>query len=99
NSDDCMLGKADAERMKGNATEALHTLDALSGAVEQTAEYLYQRGATVSALGGSPSEVVALFERAVEADPNHAGALFGLAKENDRRGNDDIAIDLYERSA
>ena len=41
--------------------------------------------------GRQPGEVVALFERAVEADPNHAGALFGLAMENDRRGNDEIA--------
>ena len=73
-------------------------LDKLSGAVEQTAEYLYQRGATVSALSGNPTEVVALFERAVAADPKHSGALFGLAMENDRRGNDDIALDLYERS-
>jgi len=73
-------------------------LDSLSGAVEQTAEYLYQRGAAVAAVGGNPSEVVALYTRAVEADPNHPGALFGLAVENDRRGNDDVALDLYERS-
>ena len=98
NSDDSMLGRAEAQRMSGDGHAALQTLDALSGAVEQTAEYLYQRGATISALGGSPSEVVALFERAVESDSNHAGALFGLAKENDRRGNDEIALDLYERS-
>jgi DNA-directed RNA polymerase subunit alpha len=78
---------------------ALATLDSLSGAVEQTAEYLYQRGATVAALGGNPNEVVALYERAVDADRNHAGALFGLAMENDRRGNDDVALDLYKRSA
>jgi DNA-directed RNA polymerase subunit alpha len=97
-SDDCVLGRADAQRASGDARGALATLDGLSGAVEQTAEYLYQRGATVSTLGGNPSEVVALFERAVEADPNHAGALFGLARENDRHGNDDIALDLYERS-
>ena len=74
-------------------------LDKLSGAVEQTAEYLYQRGATVAALGGNPTEVVALFERAVEADGRHAGALFGLALENDRRGNDETALDLYQRAA
>ncbi len=43
--------------------------------------------------------MVALLERAVEADRNHAGALFGLALENDRRGNDEMALDLYERSA
>ena len=98
NADDCALGRAEAQRIAGDNATALQTLDSLSGAVEQTAEYLYQRGATVSALGGNPTEVVALFERAVEADPNHAGALFGLAKENDRRGNDEIALDLYERS-
>ena len=99
NGDDCMLGCADALRHAGRPAEALQTLDALSGAVEQTAEYLYQRGATVATIGGNPSEVVALYERAVEADKNHAGALFGLALENDRYGNDDLALDLYRRSA
>ncbi len=99
NNDDCVLGRAEAQRNAGDPTAALQSLDSLSGAVEQTAEYLYQRGATISALGGNPSEVIALFERAVEADTNHAGALFGLAKENDRRGNDEIAVDLYERSS
>ena len=48
--------------------QALEPLDKLSGAVEQTAEYLYQRAATVSALGGNPTEVIALYERAVDAD-------------------------------
>ncbi len=99
NSDDCTLSKAESQRMSGHPESALATLDALSGAVEQTAEYLYQRGATVAALGGNTSEVVALYERAVEGDPNHPGALFGLARENDRHGNEDLAVDLYERSA
>lgn len=99
NGDACTLGRAEALRSAGNATEALAVLDRLSGAVEQTAEYLYQRGATVAALGGNPHEVVALYERAVESDGRHAGALFGLALENDRRGNDDTALELYKRSA
>jgi DNA-directed RNA polymerase subunit alpha len=97
-SDTCSLARAEALRVSGNAKGALEVLDKLSGAVEQTAEYLYQRGATVSVLSGNPSEVVALYERAVANDPKHAGALFGLAMENDRHGNDDAAIDLYERS-
>ena len=42
---------------------------------------------------------MALYERAVEADRNHPGALFGLALENDRRGNDDMAMELYKRAA
>ena len=98
-NDDCALGRAEALRYAGKPAEALSVLDGLSGAIEQTADYLYQRGATVAALGGNPTEVIALYERAVEADRNHAGALFGLAVENDRRGNDDTALDLYKRSA
>ncbi len=38
NSDDCTLGKAEAQRMSGDHDGALATLDSLSGAVEQTAE-------------------------------------------------------------
>lgn len=98
NADECSLARAEAQRFSGDARAALATLDSLSGAVESSAEYLYQRGATVAAIGGNPREVVALFERAVDADPNHPGALFGLGLENDRRGNDDVALDLYERS-
>jgi DNA-directed RNA polymerase subunit alpha len=99
NKDDVALAKAEAQRYSGKAQEAITLLDNLSGAVEQTAEYLYQRSATVSALGGNPNEVVALLERAVDADNTHAGALFGLAMENDRHGNDDYARQLYERAA
>ena len=97
-ADDCALAKAESQRYAGEPRAALATLDSLSGAVEQSAEYLYQRGATIAAIGGTPHEVVALYERAVDADPNHPGALFGLALENDRYGNDDLALDLYERS-
>ncbi len=96
---DCTLGRAEALRYAADAHAALSTLDSLSGAIEQTAEYLAQRAATVAALGSNPHEVVALYERAVEADRNHPGALFGLALENDRRGNDDAAMELYKRAA
>ena len=96
---ECALGRAESLRYADQPTEALAVLDGLSGAIEQTAEYLAQRAATVAALGGNPSEVVALYERAVEVDHNHPGALFGLALENDRRGNDDTAMELYKRAA
>jgi DNA-directed RNA polymerase subunit alpha len=99
NNDDCSLAIAETYRYDKQSPKALETLDKLSGAVEQTAEYLYQRGATVASMGGQPLEVVALFERAVEADGKHAGALFGLAIENDRRGNDDLALALYQRAS
>lgn len=98
-SDCCELTIAEAYRLGGDSDKAMQKLDSLSGAVEQTAEYLYQRGSTVSAQGGNPEEVVALYERATSVDGKHAGALFGLALENDRRGNDETAMDLYGRAA
>lgn len=97
-AEETALAKADTHRNLGQIDKALEVLDGLSGPVEQTGEYLYQRGATVSALGGNPTEVVALYERAVKVDPNHCGALFGLAMENDRHGNDAEARRLYEQS-
>ncbi|MDR0870512.1 MAG: tetratricopeptide repeat protein, partial [Planctomycetaceae bacterium] len=45
-----------------------------------------------------PNEAVALYERAVSVDKAHPGALFGLALETERRGNDEEALELY-RSA
>lgn len=99
NGDDCVLAIAEAMRSSGDSKGALAALDQLFGPVESTAEYLYQRAATVASIGGNPSEVVALFERAVATQEVHAGALFGLALENDRRGNDDQALDLYQRAA
>jgi DNA-directed RNA polymerase subunit alpha len=99
NADLCALAVAEAQRNLGNIEQAMSILDGLYGPIEQTAEYLYQRGATVAALGSNPPEVVALYERAVETQEKHAGALFGLALENDRRGNDERALDLYRRAS
>jgi DNA-directed RNA polymerase subunit alpha len=98
-ADACQLAISEALRYLGRVQESLNILDQMFGPVEQTAEYLYQRGGTVAAIGGNPSEVVALYQRAVETDGRHVGALFGLALENDRRGNDDKALDLYQRAA
>jgi DNA-directed RNA polymerase subunit alpha len=50
-------------------------------------------------MGDNPDEVCRLYERAVELEDTHPGALFGLAIENDRRGNDEKAIELYQRAA
>jgi DNA-directed RNA polymerase subunit alpha len=97
--DQVALAKAEALRYNGRLQDALDVLNKLSGAVEQTADYLYQRAATISAMGDHPTEVVALLERAVAADGSHSGALFSLALENDRHGNDNYARDLYERAA
>jgi DNA-directed RNA polymerase subunit alpha len=98
-ADRCSLGIAQSKRYAGKVNEAMEILDNMFGPIEQSAEYLYQRGATVGCIGGNLPETVKLYERAIATDPNHAGALFGLALENDRHGNDREALGLYERAA
>ncbi|PHR86706.1 MAG: RNA polymerase subunit alpha domain protein [Blastopirellula sp.] len=97
--EECQLAIVEVLRTAGRLDEAIRLLDELFGPIESTANYLYQRGATVAAMGGNPTEVVALYERAVESDNSHAGALFGLALEHDRRGNDIDAINFYQKAA
>jgi DNA-directed RNA polymerase subunit alpha len=97
--DICLLAKAEARRHAKDIVGAMAILDDMHGPIGQTAEYLYQRGATLALTLDNPEEVCRLYARAVEVDDRHAGALFGLALENDRRGNDERAIELYQRAS
>ena len=103
-TDECTLGRAEIYRYQDKPEEALKQLDKLHGAVEQTAEYLYQRGAVLAQLlydeegGLLTDQAVKFYERAVTADKSHPGALFGLAMESERRGNDEEALDLYKKA-
>ncbi len=97
--DDCAIMRAEVYRYLGQPEKGLAELDKLSGAVEQTADYLCERGATIAAIGVHPEEAIALYERAVAVDKDHPGALFGLAMESERRGNDEEALELYKRAA
>ena len=99
NGDLCRLAIAETKRMAKDLPGAMAILDNMFGPIEQTAEYLYQRGSTIAAMSDNPDEVCKLYERAVELEDTHSGALFGLALENDRRGNDERAIELYQRAA
>lgn len=94
---ECALGRADALRRLGKPDAALELLSGLTGEVSHTAEFHYQKGAALAALGEDCELVVAEYEKAVQVDPKHAQALFRLALENDRAGNDDVACELYER--
>ncbi len=93
------LAIAECKRHNHDVPGAMEILDNMFGPIEQTAEYLYQRAATIAAVGNNPQEVIKLYERAVEIDEAHPGALFGLGLENDRRGNDEKAIEMYQRAA
>ena len=103
-ADECTLGRAEVYRYHSKPEEALKQLDKLQGAVEQTAEYLYQRGAILAQLlydeEGNllANQAIRFYERAVAADKSHSGALFGLAMETERRGNDEEALELYKKA-
>lgn len=95
----CQLSRAEVFRYIGKKEEALKLLDNIFGPVEQHPEYPYQRAATLAAIGGNLPEVIALYQRALQHNPKHAGALFGLAVEYDRMGSDQQAFELYQRGA
>ncbi|MEM9587825.1 MAG: tetratricopeptide repeat protein [Planctomycetota bacterium] len=99
NDDETKIFIAEAHRYAGRIEQAMTLLDDIFGPAEQTADYMYQRAATASAIGGRLEEAITLYQRAISVDENHAGALFGLALENDRVGNDEEALSLYERAA
>jgi DNA-directed RNA polymerase subunit alpha len=92
------LRSAEVLRYQGKLQEAMDILDNIFGPAEQTAEYNYQRGATVAVRDGNFDEVLRLYNRALQYDDHHPGALFGLALENDRKGNDDEALQALRTS-
>ncbi len=97
--DQCQVAAAEVLRYQGELQKAMDILDNIFGPSEQTAEYNYQRGATVAVRDGNFDEVLRLYNRALQYDDHHPGALFGLALESDRKGNDGEALNLYERAA
>ncbi|MEM9368003.1 MAG: DNA-directed RNA polymerase subunit alpha C-terminal domain-containing protein [Planctomycetota bacterium] len=99
NEDECKIYIAESRRYAGDIEGAMALLDDIFGPAEQTAEYMYQRAATAAQISGRWEEALNLYQRAVNTDENHAGALFGLAMEKDRQGHDDEAFHLYERAA
>ncbi|QDV23948.1 DNA-directed RNA polymerase subunit alpha C-terminal domain-containing protein [Aureliella helgolandensis] len=98
-ADQCQIASAEVLRYLSRLQDAMDILDNIFGPAEQTAEYNYQRGATVAVRDGHFDEVLRLYNRALQYDDHHPGALFGLASENDRKGNDEEALMLYERAA
>jgi DNA-directed RNA polymerase subunit alpha len=95
----CQLSRAEVLRYLGRKEEALQLLDNIFGPVEQNPEYPYQRAATLASIGGNLPEVIALYQRALQNNPKHGGALFGLALEYDRLGHDQQAFELYQKGA
>lgn len=93
----CVLRRVGAIRLSGrlDAADQLLTKHAREAATK--AEYSFQKGCLLADKGDTFG-AIEYFERAVDMDPHHTGAMFRLAGLNDLLGNDDEAIRLYEQS-
>jgi DNA-directed RNA polymerase subunit alpha len=90
------LHRAGCLRAAGQRDEAAKILKGLESQASKTAEYHYQMGRLASDNGDSAA-AGRHHEQALDIDSQHAEALFHAAFLNDIYGNDDEAIQLYER--
>ncbi|MBI1313632.1 tetratricopeptide repeat protein [bacterium] len=91
------LQRVGALRASGQIDEAQAALKAIASKAVSRADYSFQFGCILADRGDTLG-AIEYFERAVDMDPYHSRALFWLANENARQGNDDDAILLYERA-
>lgn len=94
---ECTLLRAGAIRQAGRLEEAEQLIRSTARSGATRAEYSFQMGC-ILAERSDTFGAIEYFERAVDMDPHHTGALFRLANLNNQLGNDDDAIKLYERS-
>lgn len=80
----------------GRAEEALSDLDSLAAACEREPEYHFVRGYCLERLDRG-EEAIAEYEKALELDPEHAGALFRLGAHYAFVGDKTRALEYYER--
>lgn len=94
---DCTLLKAGAIRQAGRLEEAEQLIRGTARQGATRAEYSFQMGC-ILAERSDTFGAIEYFERAVDMDSHHTGALFRLANLNNQLGNDEDAVKLYERS-
>jgi DNA-directed RNA polymerase subunit alpha len=90
------LQKAGVLRAQGHNGEAKAILGKVRDMAAHNAEYHYQDGSLAEA-EGDVARAAKSYERAVELDPAHSGALFRLGFMNDLAGNDNDAMTYYEK--
>jgi DNA-directed RNA polymerase subunit alpha len=90
------LQRAGVLRQQGLLGEAKAILAKLKDMAAHNAEFHFQEGGVAEAEGDT-ARAARSYERAVELDPSHTGALFRLGFLNDLAGNDPEAIGYYEK--
>ncbi len=90
------LHRLGALRQAGKTDVARSMLSKLEAEASGVAEYQYQAGCLL-ADDGDLHEASVAFEKALEIDRDHTGALFQLAYINDLYGNDQTAIRFYQQ--
>lgn len=93
---ECTLRRAGEIRQLGRLEEAEKIIRSTGSEGARQAEYSFQMGCVMFDRGDTFG-AIEYFERAVDMDPHHSRALFSLAFQNALHGNDDDAIQLYER--
>lgn len=96
NKIECILRRAGELRRLGQLDKSEELIRSTGAEGARLAEYSYQMGCVMSDRGDTYG-AIEYFERAVDMDPHHQRALFSLAVQASRQGNDDDAIRLYER--
>jgi len=94
---ECALRRVGTIRADGRLADAESEMKAAPKGSTARAEYSYQMGCILADQCNTAAAVES-FERAIDMDPHHSRALFHLALENARHGNDEEAIRLYEQS-
>jgi DNA-directed RNA polymerase subunit alpha len=94
----CDMAAAEAHRRAGQRDKALAILGEYEEDDVEEAELHYQKGRCLEDAYRYEAAMEA-YERAVELDAQHAGALFRMGYWHDLRGNDDVAIGCYEKAA
>ena len=94
---DCELQRVGSLRLSGQREDAEAALKKIASKAVSRADYSFQMGCILADKGDTLGGIE-YFERAVDMDPHHTRALFWLAGENARHGNDEEAIRLYEQA-
>ncbi len=90
------LHRAGVLRRAGKIEDAQAILKNLEKLGSSSAEFHYQRGSLL-AVDGELAAAAVEFEKALNIDRDHTGALFELAYINDLHGNDETAVEYYKR--